>query len=85
MRDVFSRFLSDQSGATAIEYALIACGIAMAIITTVQSLGVSLNTVRSFVRTIYKKLDVNSRTEAVLAATRLGLVRGTPFPSKPTR
>ena len=48
-------------------------------------LGVSLNTVRSFVRTIYKKLDVNSRTEAVLAATRLGLVRGTPFPSKPTR
>lgn len=44
MRDVFSRFLRDQSGATAIEYALIACGIAMAIITTVQSLGVNLNT-----------------------------------------
>jgi pilus assembly protein Flp/PilA len=43
MRDVFARFLSDQSGATAIEYSLIAAGIAMAIITTVQSIGPKLN------------------------------------------
>jgi pilus assembly protein Flp/PilA len=54
MRDVFSRFLSDQSGATAIEYALIACGIAMAIITTVQSLGVNLNTKYSSFSTALK-------------------------------
>jgi pilus assembly protein Flp/PilA len=44
MREVFARFLSDQSGATAIEYALIAAGIALAIVTVVQNLGSSLNT-----------------------------------------
>jgi pilus assembly protein Flp/PilA len=54
MREVFSRFLNDQSGTTAIEYALIACGIAMAIITTVQGLGVSLNTKYSSFSTALK-------------------------------
>jgi pilus assembly protein Flp/PilA len=44
MRPLFSRFLSDQSGATAIEYCLIACGIALAIITAVQGIGPQLNT-----------------------------------------
>ena len=44
MRQLFSRFLSDQTGATAIEYCLIACGIALAIITTVQGIGPQLNT-----------------------------------------
>lgn len=43
MRQLISRFISDQSGATAIEYALIAAGISMAIILTVQTLGVTLN------------------------------------------
>jgi pilus assembly protein Flp/PilA len=38
------RFLRDDSGATAIEYGLIAAGIAVAIIAVVQSLGTSLNT-----------------------------------------
>ena len=42
MRRLFSRFLGDQSGATAIEYCLIACGIALAIITTVQGIGPQL-------------------------------------------
>jgi pilus assembly protein Flp/PilA len=37
-------FLRDESGATAIEYCLIATGIAFAIITTVQSIGPQLNT-----------------------------------------
>ena len=36
-------FWSDESGATAIEYGLIAAGIALAIITVVNSLGTSLN------------------------------------------
>jgi pilus assembly protein Flp/PilA len=40
---LFSRFLCDQSGATAIEYCLIACGIALAIITTVQGIGPQLS------------------------------------------
>jgi pilus assembly protein Flp/PilA len=38
------KFLSDQSGATAIEYGLIAAGIALAIIAVVNGLGTSLNT-----------------------------------------
>lgn len=37
------RFLSDESGATAIEYGLIAAGIAVAIIAVVQGLGSKLN------------------------------------------
>jgi pilus assembly protein Flp/PilA len=36
-------FLSDESGATAIEYGLIAAGIAVAIIAAVQSVGTALN------------------------------------------
>jgi pilus assembly protein Flp/PilA len=39
----FLRFLSDQSGATAIEYGLIAAGIALAIIAVVNGLGTTLN------------------------------------------
>jgi pilus assembly protein Flp/PilA len=39
-----ARFLRDESGATAIEYCLIACGIALAIIVSVQALGPTLST-----------------------------------------
>jgi pilus assembly protein Flp/PilA len=39
----FLDFLSDNSGATAIEYGLIAAGIALAIITVVNGLGTNLN------------------------------------------
>jgi pilus assembly protein Flp/PilA len=38
------RFLRDESGATAIEYALIAAGIAVAIIPVVKGLGTQLRT-----------------------------------------
>ena len=44
MRQLVSKFLTDESGATAIEYGLIAAGIAVAIITVVQGLGTKLNT-----------------------------------------
>ena len=37
------RFLKDDSGATAIEYGLIAAGISVAIIAAVQTLGSNLN------------------------------------------
>jgi pilus assembly protein Flp/PilA len=43
MRRLFSKFISDQSGATAIEYCLIATGIAIVIITAVNSIGTTLN------------------------------------------
>jgi pilus assembly protein Flp/PilA len=36
--------LSDQSGATAIEYGLIAAGISIAIVAAVNGLGTTLNT-----------------------------------------
>jgi pilus assembly protein Flp/PilA len=39
----FLDFLSDESGATAIEYGLIAAGISIAIIVAVNGLGTTLN------------------------------------------
>jgi pilus assembly protein Flp/PilA len=47
----FVRFLRDESGATAIEYGLIAAGIAVAIIAVVVSLGSDLNTTFTSVQT----------------------------------
>lgn len=44
MSKLFARFVNDESGATAIEYGLIACLIAVAIIAGATSLGGSLNT-----------------------------------------
>jgi pilus assembly protein Flp/PilA len=43
MTKLFSRFLQDESGATAIEYGLIAAGISLAIIAVVNGLGSNLN------------------------------------------
>ncbi|KAB1070641.1 Flp family type IVb pilin [Methylobacterium planeticum] len=44
MKSVFKRFASDESGATAIEYGLIAALIAVVVITTLTTLGSRLNT-----------------------------------------
>jgi pilus assembly protein Flp/PilA len=44
MRRILKSFVSDVSGATAIEYGLIAAGIALAIIAVVNGLGTNLNT-----------------------------------------
>jgi len=38
------RFMRDESGATAIEYGLIAAGISVAIIAVVNTIGTTLNT-----------------------------------------
>lgn len=38
-----NKFLRDESGATAIEYGLIAAGIAVAILVVVQTVGTNLN------------------------------------------
>jgi pilus assembly protein Flp/PilA len=51
MRRLFHRFLADESGATAIEYGLIAAGISLAIILAVNGLGTNLNTKFSSVNT----------------------------------
>jgi pilus assembly protein Flp/PilA len=42
MKLLASRFVKDESGATAIEYGLIAAGIAVVIITAVQLVGTNL-------------------------------------------
>ena len=44
MKNLVSRFVKDESGATAIEYGLIAAGIAIAIITAVNGVGGQLTT-----------------------------------------
>ena len=43
MKNLISRFVKDESGATAIEYGLIAAGISLAIIAAVNGLGSSLS------------------------------------------
>lgn len=42
MRTLFARFVKDESGATAIEYGLIAAGISVAILLAVNSVGTNL-------------------------------------------
>jgi DNA-binding NarL/FixJ family response regulator len=42
---------------------------------TAQLLGVSVGTVHTFLKRIYRKLEVHSKTEAVFEANRLGLIR----------
>ncbi len=42
MKKLFVRFAKDESGATAIEYGLIAAGIAVAIIAAVNTVGTDL-------------------------------------------
>ncbi len=54
LKKQFLNFLSDESGATAIEYGLIAAGIALAIIAAVNSVGTSLSNMFTGVAT---KLD----------------------------
>ena len=51
MKRSMLKFLNDESGATAIEYGLIAAGISLAIIAVVNGLGTNLNT---------KFTDINS-------------------------
>jgi pilus assembly protein Flp/PilA len=54
MSKLFARFLKDETAATAIEYGLIAAGIALAIIAVVNGLGSTLNNTFSSVNTSLK-------------------------------
>ena len=51
MSKFVSRFVKDESGATAIEYGLIAALIAVAIVTAVTAVGTNLNSIFSNVNT----------------------------------
>ena len=54
MTNLVKRFAKDESGATAIEYGLIAAGISVAIIAVVQGLGANLKTTLGSVQTALK-------------------------------
>jgi pilus assembly protein Flp/PilA len=52
--NLIRKFLADESGATAIEYGLIAAGISLAIIAVVNGLGSKLNTKFTAINTSLK-------------------------------
>ena len=54
MKNLFARFVKDESGATAIEYGLIAAGISLAIIAIVNGIGTNLNTKFTSINTSLK-------------------------------
>jgi len=54
MKTLVQRFMKDESGATAIEYGLIAAGISIAIVAVVGSVGTSLNNTFTSVSTALK-------------------------------
>ena len=54
MKMLLARFAHDESGATAIEYGLIAAGISVAIIAVVQGLGTNLKNTFQSVSTALK-------------------------------
>jgi pilus assembly protein Flp/PilA len=54
MINLFTRFLRDESAATAIEYGLIAAGIALAIIAAVNTLGGTVSGIFTSINTSLK-------------------------------
>lgn len=54
MTNLVRRFVHDESGATAVEYGLVAAGISVAIIAVMQGLGSRLNTTFSSVQSAFK-------------------------------
>ena len=54
MINLVKRFVQDESGATAVEYGLVAAGISVAIIAVMQGLGSKLNTTFTSVQTALK-------------------------------
>ena len=54
MRNLVAKFLADESGATAIEYCLIAAGLSIVIVVAVNGVGTALNAKFSAVSTSLK-------------------------------
>ena len=54
MINLVKRFVQDESGATAVEYGLVAAGISVAIIAVTQGLGSKLNTTFTSVQSAFK-------------------------------
>ncbi len=60
MKKLVTRFAKDESGATAIEYGLIAAGISVAIIVLVNAIGTNLGDVFTFIRDELAKVPTSS-------------------------
>jgi pilus assembly protein Flp/PilA len=60
MKSLVTRFFKDESGATAIEYGLIAAGISVAIIATVNAIGSQLTGVFGYINTQLKTSPTGS-------------------------
>ena len=54
MKTMLKKFIADETGATAIEYGLIAAGISLAIIAVINGLGTKLNTKFTAINTSLK-------------------------------
>ena len=54
MKNLIARFVKDESGATAIEYGLIAAGISLVIIAVVNGLGSNINAKFTSINTALK-------------------------------
>ena len=54
MTNLVKRFIRDESGATAVEYGLVAAGISVAIIAVMQGLGSRLNSTFSTVHDAFR-------------------------------
>ena len=54
MKRILAKFFAEESGATAIEYGLIAAGISIAIIVAVNGIGSNLNTKFNSINTSLK-------------------------------
>ena len=79
MRKLFSRFLVDESGATAIEYCLIAMGLSIVILTAVNGIGTGSSQVHlaESVTEIIARSDLSRLLGAASVPVRLcRLLRG---------
>jgi len=70
VKDVVKKFLADESGATAIEYGLIAAGISLAIISVVNGLGTNLRTRFTSINTSLRYAKRACARAVALAARR---------------
>jgi len=74
--DASARKIEDETTLTAREGEILnAISRGFSYAETAQMLGISVGTVHTFLKRIYRKLAVHSKTEAVFEANRLGLIR----------
>jgi pilus assembly protein Flp/PilA len=59
MKTLFAKFVADESGATAIEYGLIAAGISIAIVAVVQTVGTKLNSTFTSISTALSPYSIS--------------------------